>query len=298
MNQEEIEEKLFRPLVEAGWGYQPTDPKPEVLLFHFTDAAGLMGILQNKTLWATRASYMNDSRELIHGMNLGKSVMEGLMKSEVSRFTLTWETALKRLEDGWLNADAYVTSFCPKTDESVHWLSYGRGGYGYAIGIDFTLLDQTDWTLVPVIYDEEKQRQFLREVYDRIITKADELEKHYGISSGIEQIVGQAIVGMTSYYTPRFKHSSFAAEEEWRLFRTRFVDTRVDKLCLKFRAHRDGVLPYTEFPMKLEAIKKIVMGSQLPGSRAEQSLKLLLRQHEVENCEIVWSDVPVREPPR
>jgi hypothetical protein len=40
-------------------------------LFHYTDAAGLIGILANKgELWASDARCMNDTRELEHGNEL------------------------------------------------------------------------------------------------------------------------------------------------------------------------------------------------------------------------------------
>lgn len=34
--------------------------------FHYTNAAGLSGIIQNQTLWATHYAYLNDSEEIKH----------------------------------------------------------------------------------------------------------------------------------------------------------------------------------------------------------------------------------------
>ena len=35
-------------------------------LFHYTNAAGLAGIIKNQTLWATHYAYLNDSEEIKH----------------------------------------------------------------------------------------------------------------------------------------------------------------------------------------------------------------------------------------
>jgi hypothetical protein len=44
----------------------PSDTLPEDL-YHDTDVGGLMGILTTANLWATHVSFLNDSREVLHG---------------------------------------------------------------------------------------------------------------------------------------------------------------------------------------------------------------------------------------
>ncbi len=38
-------------------------------IYHYTDLNGLKGITESGSLWATHFSFLNDSNELIHGMN-------------------------------------------------------------------------------------------------------------------------------------------------------------------------------------------------------------------------------------
>lgn len=45
------------------------DALPESL-YHYTDAAGLLGILDNNSLYATHVAYLNDSQELAYGMQM------------------------------------------------------------------------------------------------------------------------------------------------------------------------------------------------------------------------------------
>jgi len=37
------------------------------MLWHYTDASGLMGIVEHERLWATQTSFLNDSTELEYG---------------------------------------------------------------------------------------------------------------------------------------------------------------------------------------------------------------------------------------
>ena len=56
-------------------GTEPAGPSAEVstgTVWHYTDAAGLMGILEKRELWASSALHMNDTTEL----NLGVSRVE------------------------------------------------------------------------------------------------------------------------------------------------------------------------------------------------------------------------------
>jgi len=38
-------------------------PKPEGLLYHYTNQKGLLGILKEKCIWATHLRYLNDMSE-------------------------------------------------------------------------------------------------------------------------------------------------------------------------------------------------------------------------------------------
>src|SRR4051812_47406897 len=39
-------------------------------LFHYTDATGLIGVLEHRAMWASDVRYLNDSSELEHGLAL------------------------------------------------------------------------------------------------------------------------------------------------------------------------------------------------------------------------------------
>src|SRR5262245_27640205 len=103
-------------------------------LFHFTDAAGLLGILTNRTIWASFVESLNDVSEMQYGIALARTVLESepadvdpAFRSTVVRFLDPAEAdSVFRVE--WR---PFVVSFCERVDLAVHWLHYGRDGTGY-----------------------------------------------------------------------------------------------------------------------------------------------------------------------
>src|SRR2546423_10494745 len=46
------------------------------LLYHYTSADGLLGMLQGRQLWATNVRFMNDTSELAYGIRLVREVLQ------------------------------------------------------------------------------------------------------------------------------------------------------------------------------------------------------------------------------
>ncbi len=56
-------------------GYWVERPFPEVL-YHYTDVAGLLGIVNRAALWATHARFLNDATEIVHGVATVKDALK------------------------------------------------------------------------------------------------------------------------------------------------------------------------------------------------------------------------------
>jgi|GEM_PF-6150883 hypothetical protein len=46
------------------------------IVYHYTNTASFMSIIQNKTLWASRAEFLNDAQEFRYGQNICKREIE------------------------------------------------------------------------------------------------------------------------------------------------------------------------------------------------------------------------------
>jgi hypothetical protein len=111
------------------------------VLYHYTTADGLKGIVENDELWATSAYYLNDSTEIMYGYQLidealdvwkkkanppEDSIAGGLLYSLQRQFGHDY---LKRN----IITPIYLTCFCEEDNLLSQWRGYGQSG-GYSVG--------------------------------------------------------------------------------------------------------------------------------------------------------------------
>src|SRR5258708_287861 len=63
------DEKLLSVLTRWGVSRVLSTSIPDEL-FHYTDAKGLLGIIQDKSIWASSVYYLNDASEVRYGSDL------------------------------------------------------------------------------------------------------------------------------------------------------------------------------------------------------------------------------------
>jgi hypothetical protein len=165
---------------------------PDFSLFHYTTAAGLLGIVQTGTLWATQANYLNDSAECrLLSRLLTPRIREAFTKlvPELIELKAFKPEIAERISAGALDTEAekvtgailraidrvspiHITSFCrhrngsPECEHGLlsQWRGYGKGGF--AIQFDESQLDD--------LTDEESQKHS----YQGLITRRVSYEDH------------------------------------------------------------------------------------------------------------------------
>ena len=50
--------------------------KPTSTLYHYTDAGGFLGIVNNRCFWATHIRFLNDSKEFLHAREIVRTYTE------------------------------------------------------------------------------------------------------------------------------------------------------------------------------------------------------------------------------
>src|ERR1700727_58993 len=95
------------------------EPRPDKVLYHYTSAEGLKGIIENNELWATSAYYLNDSAEMFYGYNVLREVLDQWLsenKRTEDSFTLGLARQLRSSFDDLfekrLLKPIYLTCFC------------------------------------------------------------------------------------------------------------------------------------------------------------------------------------------
>lgn len=236
-------------------------PSDDQTLFHYTDLAGLRGILASRSFWLTHAFALNDPSELGYGVALVDREIHDVLAAHVPDTPA--HQALTVLRTSVQNAfgllhHAFLTSFCEDGDLLSQWREYGARGGGYAVGIrvsDQTHLGvpDTDYEnpnpyFRKVLYDPAEQQRLVRTFLDAyVIAVANAMQ---GSARGLhpeERPV--APVWMASHaanyffdLAVSFKHPAFEEEQEWRLIRVLVDHADADQLC--FREARGELVPY------------------------------------------------------
>jgi hypothetical protein len=159
---------------------------PPAMLWHYTDANGLYGIVSTSQMYFGDIQMMNDRSERLYGEALLDEVLA--------------EQKLDVLDEYDLRNDSirlYVLSFSERADSISQWQRYGAGGLGYCIGF---VAEELDSFLKPPIY-------LKRMLYDPVEQKSILLR---ALQSGqdLDDALENALV--------QIKNPHFSDEREWR----------------------------------------------------------------------------------
>lgn len=130
-----------------------------MILYHYTSAAGLYGIVASKSLWTSHYRFLNDTSEFRHGWDIVLAAIErrGAEIRQIS--SLAWEMIMLFREHSE-SVHAFVGSLTANGDLLSQWRGYNRG-QGFSIGFDAGWLLQNaaaqGFDITPVIYDTEQQ---------------------------------------------------------------------------------------------------------------------------------------------
>jgi hypothetical protein len=194
-------------------------------LYHFTDAAGLNGMLGSKSLWASLATALEDTSEIVYALSRARQILESHEVTSNSSFLNEVVPLLDPRQSQTINTlgmRTYVFSFRANMDASAHWAKYGRAGTGFALAFALKPLVIPGVLPIPIIYDPLEQEKLLRgfiesnaRVFDNISGDCPR-EESWGLRQRAAQLtaLGLWVLG------PILKDPCFEHEKEWRLIVT------------------------------------------------------------------------------
>ncbi|MET0400520.1 MAG: DUF2971 domain-containing protein [Longimicrobiaceae bacterium] len=298
------------------YGWSDHDQHLPGVLYHYTSAEGLIGVVSSKSLWLTDLRFMNDFSELKYSRDLiVKQLQLRVNNSELSDVQREFlSLASSRLDPFGDGVAAFSASFCEEGNLLSQWRTYG----GYAIGFDFLhtirLLDRP-CVLRKVIYDEVQQVRLIDQVVGQFL-----------VCVGRETI-GRTVVDLPKDLLPTFcqvfsscvgelffsfKHPDFYEEREWRLVHFASLDPLhhrgAESSSPKFRSSDGNVIPYfsVSFEKAVEASRDDTYGVPFPipeliigptisvDLNQESTLALLLTLNPEVNPLIEQSKTPLR----
>ena len=223
---------------------------PPSLVFHYTSASGVIGILDSKEMWATNVSFLNDANELVEAANVAKNIIENMInRGGYLDQELTLLHAMKKIA-GSAPRRYYVCSFSEVGDSLLHWRAYCPTLGGYAIGFPAKhlskLATEQGWYFVKCVYDNNEKYRIISEIIDSFI--------HDFRKQGSQPVVGNEQVKHLSWQFAQYlaqigatiKHGAFSSEAEWRIISPRIHD---EDARIGFRSRLAGIVPYCRFAL-------------------------------------------------
>lgn len=303
---------------------------PDVL-YHYTTGDGLIGILQNKKIWATNVGYMNDSEEFIQGA-------KALRREAESRFSLRYDNpenpdpisredrileALVNRLDSIIEGKsfrAFVACFSGCEDDLAQWRGYSGAQSKFSIGFDGERLGEMANSLThsrdgnnrrflrcflaPAIYKRHQQKHLVRRMVDFILDQfprdEDAADFEYDVDYDASWIDAYMKTGALALAL--LKNDRFDQEREWRLV---VIPSNNDHV--KFRNRASMLTPYLE--ISLEGIetqsnpslnnaevpmRNLWVGPSTHMTENAVAAKMLLDRPEYRHIAIKKSSVPYR----
>ncbi|WP_460455394.1 DUF2971 domain-containing protein [Arthrobacter bambusae] len=245
---------------------------PNGTVWHYTNAAGLAGIIKENVLWASSTAFMNDHHELRTGADLLNGLFER-HKHDLDPRILANVHSMARSATFQDRYRTFVACACKDPNNLTMWRNYTGPEVGFAVGIDTTKplsmrrqtamteemvdklgfqdpydkqevldnerLDLGSFAWREAIYDSEKQRNI---AWGRLL----DLEKVAVARLNGQQAQRDELDVMYDLYEElqTFKNSGFVDEREMRVVCGAGLYT--DLVYVKHRPSRYGIVPYVE----------------------------------------------------
>ena len=239
-------------------------------LYHYTNAAGFHGILQNNRVWATSYEFLNDPSEHVYGHKIVKTVLENLIAKtnnpillDLYNFRFNPPIIASNEERRY-----YIFSLVEDKDSAHHWKEYGNNFNGFAIEFEINsnykeMVTHTEGSfphkLFKVIYDIDEQIKITENI---LLAMARSGKDAFSIDY------------ITEYLCIKFKDSIYSPEKEWRIVYSPVTNAASLGNDVFFRNSNDALINYNSF--QLDKITGVSIGSQRPESEGRNILQMFV----------------------
>lgn len=261
--------------------------RQDLILYHYTDAAGLSGILNSGELWLTSTPYLNDATENKHAGVVIRRALEQVLALHLPERQASFYRHLSEVFQSVESAprlstdkQTFVCCFSSKKDSLSQWRAYGGGEGGFAIGFRaaeiWDLKGKVDLSpgfwLLPCSYDEAWATELNHEYLIRAVNEC--LARTPDASNAA---IAAALARDASWMGAAIKHPAFAEESEWRLI---FYGFGLPASNIFYRPNRT-LTPYKKFSSLepgglLGAISEVWVGPQRHPELAASAVADLL----------------------
>jgi len=226
-------------------------------LFHYTNAAGLIGIVRDEAVWATDYRALNDSQEFRIGLECTDSVISRMKSEAPLDRHQKWLNVLSNMIGFWRSKRfrPFVASFSEKADQLSQWRAYSSQGAGYSLGFSSfapnvaVISDEGETpfpnpglhvALLKCTYDSTKFCEVLQKDLEELLVAADRWSD--SVRDEVVAVEFATAAGRhITFSIPQLKHEAFREEEEWRLVA---YPEDIPTDLVQYRVSTRGLLPY------------------------------------------------------
>lgn len=286
--------------------------KPPALLYHYTNDAGLAGIIESGQLRFSDIFALNDPSELRHGLSVAIDILKSratAARPEIGTFASMFE----RFDlDAGIEAAGhfFICCFSGDGDDLGQWRAYADNGQGFALGFDTGLLEDAfskkkgkpieQHSTFPITYDDNELTRIQTALVD-LVDPLISLPRTTGVRGDALRAYMMDLLVYHAMNVVRgvmfFKHEAYRNENEYR-FQQLF---RRDKPApaVKYRQRPTSLVRYREFDWRRRApgaLKKIIVGPAADRVKAARFAKDCLASFHADpaSVELVYSKIPYR----
>lgn len=285
---------------------------PPALLYHYTNDAGLAGIIESGQLRFSDIFALNDPSELRHGLSIAIDILKSKATAERPEIG-TFASMFERFDlDAGIEAAGhfFICCFSGDGDDLGQWRAYADNGQGFALAFDTASLEEAftktrgkpvkQHSTFPITYDDKELTRIQTALVD-LVDPLISLPRTTKVRGDALHAYMMELLVYHSMNVTRgvmfFKHEAYKNENEYR-FQQLF---RRDKPApaVKFRQRPTSLVRYREFDWRARApgaLRKIVIGPAADRVKAARFTKdcLAAFHADPDSVELVYSKIPYR----
>jgi Protein of unknown function (DUF2971) len=291
-----------KDIEDAGAGAASTSK-----IWHYTDVAGALAIIESGKLRFTERAHLNDTLELRHGLRIAQQMFDaGVRQLRPDIPQSVTDHFSQEIERGLVEYGYWIAGFSHKSDDLPQWRNYADEGRGVCLGFSVGDLDMLQFASrfedpisrhvnclrFPVSYDEIELRRRLKPYIDLGINLLGSVGCHgkpsysdpHGIARRYERDLLQDMMNGLHLNSMIHKHEAFKHEEEYRLgisaCRPKVEPSRLHGV----RARGGEIVSFLDLPIPNwpSALADIRIGpAAVP--RLEEQLSTVFRSHGIKD---------------
>lgn len=267
-----------------------SDAAPSVV-YHYTSAGGLLGIVGDGMVRASNFEYLNDTTEIHHGRERANNVIGRQLVKDLPRSHRQVLTSVQRaLSDVGRGREFYLACFCEKGDLLSQWRGYGSARDRFSIGFEMeTSTEGLSHRFNRVLYRREDQESRVRSAVGEALGAIKHEKPSRAFVAGVSDLLAEKLIAELVF----FKDWSFRDEREWRAVYAAAGGHRV-----RFDVSAGFVRPFVNLwkgSKDTQGRRRLPITTVITFTKqAVRSVELLLEEHGYRNVTVRSSNVPYR----